>query len=148
MKKILLLVSTISLSTIISTNIIACNTSNINKQNNKPIKQQFTAQQPPKNSNWKTLNNTFNDEFKINNNKFYVILVKQQKEDKYWKIIKFKNDNIYNPFGNVWNNGVKIKDIWYIVKSLYRWDGDGEPTTPTINSSTGEITDWNKKIES
>ncbi|WP_144416757.1 DUF3688 family protein [Spiroplasma kunkelii] len=43
------------------------------------------------------------------------------------------------------NNGVKIKDIWYIVNSLYYWNGVGEPETPTINENTGEITDWKEQ---
>jgi hypothetical protein len=51
MKKILSLLSTISLLTIISTNTIACNTKNENNKPIEPIKEQFIPQQPPNNSN-------------------------------------------------------------------------------------------------
>jgi acid phosphatase class B len=47
MKKILSILSTISLLTTISTNTIACNTKN---ENNKPIEQKIITQQPPTNS--------------------------------------------------------------------------------------------------
>ncbi|QED24879.1 spiroplasma phage ORF1-like family protein [Spiroplasma citri] len=117
-------------------------------KNVERYKENFSPRVKLKQDNWKTINGTFNNEFKTRNNKFYIISAKEQREDKTWKIIKFKNDDINNLFGNVWNNGVKIKDIWYIVNSLYRWDGDGEPETPTIDKNTGEITDWNSYQQS
>jgi hypothetical protein len=51
MKKILSLLSTILLSTIITTNIIACNKTNKPNKPIEPIKEQFIPQQPPKDSN-------------------------------------------------------------------------------------------------
>ncbi|QIA73676.1 DUF3688 domain-containing protein [Spiroplasma citri] len=153
MKKWLSIIGAIGLTITSTTTLISCeksekpnnNNNNNNNEENKPTIPASQPQQPPKNSNWKTINGTFNNEFKTRNNKFYIISAKEQREDKTWKIIKFKNDDINNLFGNVWNNGVKIKDIWYIVNSLYRWDGDGEPETPTIDKNTGEITDWKEQ---
>ncbi len=33
-----------------------------------------------------------------------------------------------------------IKDNRF--KGIYRWDGNDEPQTPTININNGKITDW------
>jgi hypothetical protein len=132
MKKILSLLSTISLLTTISTSIIACKQTNTSNIENK-------IKQPPKNSNWKLINDY--DWLKNNfDNKFYFVIWKQSYSNK-WEIKKFKHDSKYYM-------GIEtyIKDNRF--KGLYRWDGDGEPQTPEINKETGEIKDWNEKIES
>ncbi len=73
MKKILSILGTISLSTIISTNIIACKPTNKNNISNQPTKQQFIQQQPPKNSNWKLINkDDLNNELLNTKNKIYL----------------------------------------------------------------------------
>ncbi|MFW4371466.1 MAG: lipoprotein, partial [Spiroplasma sp. hy2] len=79
MKKILSILGTIYLSTIISTNIIACNPTNENKKLKNQTKQQFIPQQPPKNSNWKLVNdyNAFKSNF---DNKYYFIIWKHYNE--------------------------------------------------------------------
>ncbi|PQP78934.1 hypothetical protein C6B38_03080 [Spiroplasma sp. ChiS] len=73
-------------------------------------------------------------------------------------LIEGKNEEINNTLktyiglkliGKTWfiNNwkGEQLKpDTWKIFgyKSIYRWDGVGEPQLPTIDKNTGEITDW------
>ncbi|GAA6238947.1 MAG: hypothetical protein SPLM_10640 [Spiroplasma phoeniceum] len=142
MKKLLSILGAIGLPATSTTSLISCKKPNNNENGggNKPKPNK--PQEPPENSSWKITDNTFNDEFKTRNNKFYIMSAKEKKEDKYWKIIKFKNDDIDNPFGNVWNNGVKVRDFWYIVSNLYRWDGTNEPQTPDVDKDTGKIIDW------
>ncbi|ALA98494.1 Spiroplasmavirus-related protein [Spiroplasma kunkelii CR2-3x] len=78
-----------------------------------------------------------------------------------WKLINYNNVDIYDEkyYFGIGNNGlndwisygpIKGKEIWKVgvsiflsCKAIYRWDGNGEPETPTINENTGEITDWN-----
>ncbi|WP_425378523.1 lipoprotein [Spiroplasma endosymbiont of Polydrusus pterygomalis] len=146
MKKILSILSTISLSTIISTNIIACKTSNTNNENNKPIESEFIPQQPPENSNWKLVNNY--NQLETKNSKWYIMIyssdpkiISKLKNDENRKIYLFNlNSNTGIRFGNS-----SFSDVNKI--SLYYWDGNDEPTIPTINRDTGEITNWNEKIE-
>jgi hypothetical protein len=160
MKKILSLLSTISLSTI-STNTIACNKPiEDNKTNtpntlNKPIEQKMITQQPPKNSNWKLIDiswqksmEQFKTEFLKNNNKWYFFI-----ESDIYGFNKFlaKNNNNNIKEVNVWNWILKLNNGNYSyvdvskLKSIYCWNGDGEPQTPEINKKTGEIIKWNEK---
>ncbi|ALA97325.1 Spiroplasmavirus-related protein [Spiroplasma kunkelii CR2-3x] len=76
-----------------------------------------------KQDNWK-LANDFIDE-KNNDNKNYIGIIKIEND---FKIIKWIG---------------KYIDWKYQYINIYRWDGVGEPNLPEINSSTGEITDWN-----
>ncbi|WFG96319.1 hypothetical protein M0C40_09645 [Spiroplasma citri] len=76
-------------------------------------KPSYNPQQPPKDSDWKNISGTFNQEFNVRNNKWYIISARKTKTTDNYKIIKFKNNDIDKPFGNVWNSGVKIKDIGY-----------------------------------
>ncbi|WFG96624.1 lipoprotein [Spiroplasma citri] len=129
MKKWLSIIGAIGLTTINTTTLISCNKENNNENgegDNKP-------QQPPKDSNWKLITdfNWLKDNF---DNKYYFVIWKQS-YSKEWEIMKFKHNIRYD---------MKIES--YIknnsFKGLYRWDGDGEPQTPTIEKNTGEITDW------
>ncbi|WP_425378532.1 hypothetical protein [Spiroplasma endosymbiont of Polydrusus pterygomalis] len=141
MKKIISILSMLYLSTIISTNIISCNSKNIKKTNNKPhnnitnksTESEFT---PPENSNWKLINNFWEEAKHSSDNKWYVgIYIKYGKTSKdvtYW----------INKFNNITKIG---RDDSFKV---YRWDGVGEPTIPTIDKNIGKIIDWNKKTKS
>ncbi|WFG98274.1 hypothetical protein M1770_09600 [Spiroplasma citri] len=61
-----------------------------------------------KQDNWKNISGTFNQEFNVRNNKWYIISARKSTTTDNYKIIKFKNNDIDKPFGNVWNSGVKI----------------------------------------
>ncbi|WFG96434.1 DUF3688 family protein [Spiroplasma citri] len=75
-------------------------------------------------------------------NKWYIAIVKKQRTDDF-SIIKFNFSD-----KSVWSVGAPyhtINGVWYIVNLFYRWDGNDEPETPTINKNTGEITDWKEQ---
>ncbi|QCO23423.1 hypothetical protein [Spiroplasma melliferum] len=111
---------------------------------NKP--EPWNPQQPPENSSWKIVNGTFNDEFNTRNNKWYIMSARKPKTTDDWRMIKFKNNDIDKPFGNVWNNSVALDSEWYSVAELYRWDGLLEPITlPLIDIKTGKIIDLNEQ---
>ncbi|MBW1241344.1 MAG: hypothetical protein EIB84_00205 (plasmid) [Spiroplasma poulsonii] len=152
MKKILSILGTISLSTIISTNIIACNPTKENNKPNQTIIPQFISQQPPTNSNWKLVDN-YQSEFSKKNNNWYSVLFNFEG----YKIINFYNSSneIRVDFNNLtlmkdndnnlylykkWGSPLPIPNINFTV---YRWDGINEPIIPTINKNTGEIKNWN-----
>nr|CAK99750.1 hypothetical lipoprotein transmembrane [Spiroplasma citri] len=146
MKKWLSIIGAIGLTATSTTTLISCKKENNNKneEDNKP-KPSYNPQQPPKDSNWKNISGTFNQEFNVRNNKWYIISARKPKTTDNYKIIKFKNNDIDKPFGNVWNSGVALNEEWYSVIQLYRWEGVGEPETPTINENTCEITDWKEQ---
>ncbi|MFJ1522145.1 lipoprotein [Spiroplasma sp. ald] len=132
MKKILSILGIISLSTIISTNIIACNTPNKKNKPNKPIEPKFIPQQPPKNSNWKLIDRSnFINEIKKPNDKWYIGIIPY---NKIYIIYKVKNNIEKNKF---------INKLFTEHDNVYRCDGFGEPQKPSINKDTGEITNWN-----
>ncbi|AXF97132.1 DUF3688 family protein [Spiroplasma phoeniceum] len=81
--------------------------------------------------------------------------------DNNWGVDKFKNDkeefNI-NTIGLLRkekdvNNRIQLcfgRRYWNehtdnYIKGVYRWDGIGEPQTPTIEKNTGKITDWKEQ---
>ncbi|KAI92007.1 DUF3688 family protein [Spiroplasma melliferum] len=95
-------------------------------------------------------------------NNFYFIIWRGRKSDK-WEIVKYKNiglntsntiiatsktgaelDRVSHNFsfsnGSEWADA-KNDDGTYF-KSVYRWDGVGEPNLPEINPNTGNITNW------
>ncbi|MFX4056995.1 MAG: hypothetical protein EHV01_001490 [Spiroplasma sp. hy2] len=96
------------------------------------------------NLNWKIISGTFNEEFNVRNNKLYIMSVRKSKTTDDFIIIKFKNNDIDKPFGNVWNNGVALDGEWYSVTELFRWEGVLEPITlPLIDVKTGKVVNWN-----
>ncbi len=129
-QKILSVLGTIGLTAISTTSLISCKKPN-NSENgsNKPY-----PQQPPKNSKWKL------NEYSISpDNKCYIAIVKKKKTDNF-SIIKFNFSN-----ESVWSVGAPyhiINGTLYIVNSFYQWQNNNEPTRPTVNKDTGEITDW------
>ncbi|MBW3059311.1 DUF3688 domain-containing protein [Spiroplasma poulsonii] len=72
----------------------------------------------------------------------------EKKEDKWFFLIYGSNSivklnskwDVLNLGGNIKFDGYDFPIKW--VKAFYRWDGVGEPKTPTIDKNTGEITDW------
>ncbi|WP_425378590.1 hypothetical protein [Spiroplasma endosymbiont of Polydrusus pterygomalis] len=160
MKKILSILSTISLSTIISTNIIGCKTSNTNNENNKSTEPKFIIQQPPENSNWKlidypTSKNIIHNLFKNPDNKWYIVNLFTVQEGNIIRKFKFTNEiklikkSDYDEF--TWE--YKFKDyeglpneLFGYYRYIYQWNGINEPLLPKIDNS-GKITNWNEKIE-
>ncbi|UZQ30692.1 MAG: DUF3688 family protein [Spiroplasma phoeniceum] len=71
--------------------------------------------------NWKLVNGFVNE--KNNENKNYIGVIKIENG---WKIIKWIGKRI---------------DYKYQYKNIYRWDGNGEPQTPKINTN-GELIFW------
>jgi len=96
------------------------------------------------NLNWKIISGTFNQEFNVRNNKWYIMSARKPKTTDDFIIIKFKNNDIDKPFGNVWNNSVALDNKWYSVTELFRWEGVLEPITlPLIDVKTGKVVNWN-----
>ncbi|ALA98495.1 Spiroplasmavirus-related protein [Spiroplasma kunkelii CR2-3x] len=132
MKKWINILGTIGLTATITTTLISCEKSekpNNNKEENKSITPK--PQQPPEGSNWKLIN--------YNNVDIY--------DEKYYFGIGNNGLNDWISYGPI-----KGKEIWKVgvsfflsCKAIYRWDGNGEPETPTINENTGEITDWKEQ---
>ncbi|AXF96708.1 spiroplasma phage ORF1-like family protein [Spiroplasma phoeniceum] len=86
-----------------------------------------------KQDNWKLMNKIIDFWNLTPNNKWYILLLNNYVSNN-WNIMKIHltinpRDIIFEP-----NN---------LLKSVYLWDGDGKPETPTIDKNTGEITDWN-----
>ncbi|ALA97467.1 Spiroplasmavirus-related protein [Spiroplasma kunkelii CR2-3x] len=100
-----------------------------------------------KQDNWKLITD-YNYFDKNIDDKWYFLFLKDEKKEL--RNLKFKN-NSNNAYGIIESNGFiffkyLIKNTYLrkgLIKGFYRWDGDGEPETPTINENTGEITDWN-----
>ena len=145
MKKILSLLEIITLIGMSTTSLVACDksTHNENKENNKSKKTVSKYKQPPTSSNWKLINisskKNLENELSNFNDKWYVVIFKPLDEQNY--IVKFNSKwDVFTTGGNI------TFDHYYLyfdyIKSVYRWDGDGEPNTPIINSKTGQITDW------
>ncbi|APE75215.1 spiroplasma phage ORF1-like family protein [Spiroplasma citri] len=96
--------------------------------------------------NWQKDKYKFENEFKKLNNKWYFFI----ESDTYGfnKYLAKNNGNNIKQV-NEWNWILLLNNRNYAyfdaskIKLIYRWDGDGEPQTPTIDKNTGEITDWN-----
>ncbi|AXF96707.1 lipoprotein [Spiroplasma phoeniceum] len=141
MKKWLSIIGAIGLTATSTTTLISCKKENNNKneEDNKPKPsynpQQPNPQQPPKDSNWKLMNKIIDFWNLTPNNKWYILLLNNYVSNN-WNIMKIHltinpRDIIFEP-----NN---------LLKSVYLWDGDGKPETPTIDKNTGEITDWKEQ---
>ncbi|AXF96399.1 lipoprotein [Spiroplasma phoeniceum] len=128
MKRILSIIGAIGLTATSTTTLIGCEKSEKpnNNEENKPTTP-TPVQQPPKDSNWKLVDNK--DEEK-NRNKIYIGIWENGSN---YKIINWKA----NPAQPKWP--------LYHFEIVYRWDGVGEPQIPTINPNTGEITDWKEQ---
>ncbi|WP_180951639.1 lipoprotein [Spiroplasma melliferum] len=147
MKKILSILGTIGLTATSTTSLISCekpksDNNNENGGNNKLTPNtKPEPQEPPKNSNWKLITDYNSFENNVDN-KYYFVGWKNTSNE--WKIAKFKHDT---------SDVKKIGEVIYVhsikyyaknnnLKGLYRWNGNGEPQIPAINSNTGQITDW------
>lgn len=83
-----------------------------------------SAEKPPENSNWKLVSNILGEG-----------------NTKKWCIGIFKKNNKLNIIK--WNGNKEFYSYYY--DKIYYWNGNNESTDlqiPSINSSTGEITDW------
>ncbi|ALA97862.1 Spiroplasmavirus-related protein [Spiroplasma kunkelii CR2-3x] len=131
MKKWISILGTIVLTATSTTTLISCNKEN-NNENGASNKQKPS----PENSNWKLITNYY---WLKNNfdNKYYFVIWKQSYSNE-WELKKFKHDSKYDMRIENYIEGNRFK-------GLYRWDGNGEPETPTINKNTGKITDWKKQ---
>ncbi|WFH01135.1 lipoprotein [Spiroplasma citri] len=131
MKKWLSIIGAIGLTATSTTTLMSCKKENNNKneEDNKPKPsynpQQPNPQQPPKDSNWKLIDDFVNE--KNNDNKNYI------------GIIKIENGFIIIKWIG------KYIDYKYQYINIYRWDGVGEPTLPQIDKNTGEINDWKEQ---
>ncbi|ALA97335.1 Spiroplasmavirus-related protein [Spiroplasma kunkelii CR2-3x] len=142
MKKWLSIIGVIGLTATSTTTLISCEKPNNNengRRNNKP-ELPDNQQQPPKDSNWKLIeNNNRESEFSKPNNKwyFYIRITDIQIIDKYiCEKVYFDSNFIKNHY-TYWQH---LK--YGINFPVYRWDSVGEPQLPTINKNTGEIIDW------
>ncbi|WP_424526745.1 lipoprotein [Spiroplasma endosymbiont of Glossina fuscipes fuscipes] len=148
MKKWLSILGTIGLTATSTTTLISCQKPNNNENGgNKP--EPNNPQQPPENSNWKLIDrNSFDNEFNRENNKSYLFL-NLFDVGRYGIYLAKNNGNISQRKNNIWYlETYNPKDFVMFntanIKSLYRWDGNSELQKPTINKTTGEITDWKK----
>ncbi|UZQ30056.1 MAG: lipoprotein [Spiroplasma phoeniceum] len=154
MKKLLSILGTIGLTATSTTTLISCEKPNNNKTGggNKP-EPTPEPQQPPKNSKWKLMSQATTNKLShpnylnIADNKNYIFIYNNNIPKNY-KIIKIINDGFDYPsniFKFVRDNITAYSTYWNaIMKTSYCWNGVGEPTTPTIDKDTGEITDWKK----
>ncbi len=92
--------------------------------------------------NWKLISyNNLENEFKKQNNKWYILKYKNQiiLKEKYTQKDKIRINNFENykmiKFGK--------RMIQQIELIFYRWDGVNEPQTPEIDTDTGSVfLDW------
>ncbi|AXF95733.1 lipoprotein [Spiroplasma phoeniceum] len=134
MKKWLSIIGAIGLTATSTTTLISCKKENNNENgggDNKP-EPQYNPQQPPEGSNWKLINYKDVD---INNNN----------EKYYFGIRVYGSVNNWIPYGPIKGKEIKQISNFYGCKAIYRWDGDSQPETPTIDKNTGEITDWKEQ---
>ncbi|PQP78529.1 hypothetical protein C6B38_05435, partial [Spiroplasma sp. ChiS] len=99
--------------------------------------------------------NNYSNEIENINNKWYSVIFNFGN----YKIVNFFNSNneirinfdnfilLKGNDGNLylykkWDSPLPIPNINF---TIYRWDGNGEPQTPTIDKNTGEITDWKEQ---
>ncbi len=133
MKKILNLLGTITLIGTSTTSLVACDKIiNKNKINDK-IK---TTLQPPTINNWNFVDSSLNNiqkEFENYNNKWYFVIWKRGTVVGWeWQTSFFK----YN------ESAPRMTGAWLDkIKSIYCWNGVGDPKRPKINND-GIIIDW------
>ncbi len=88
-------------------------------------------------------NDKFDNEFSEKNDKWYLF---NNKNDWYINYLVKNNGNIKRFKNNIWTLNTYNNDHAYFntanIKSIYRWDSNGDPEKPTINKDTGEITNW------
>nr|CAK98782.1 hypothetical lipoprotein transmembrane [Spiroplasma citri] len=153
MKKWLSIIGAIGLTATSTTTLISCEKSkkpNNNEENKPTPKPSYNPQQPPEGSNWKLIDrNSFDNEFSAKNNKSYLFL-NLFDVGRYGIYLTKNNGNISQKRNNIWYlETYNPKDFVMFntanIKLLYRWDGDGEPETPTIDKNTGEIIDWKEQ---
>ncbi len=97
--------------------------------------------------NWKLVKDIKN-EFKEKNNKWYFFCIERTDFTlkKYYSTSLWENNGINIEYNNAKNIKIGFETIKIIdIKSIYRWDGNGEPQTPQIDTNTGKITDWSVK---
>ncbi|AXF96000.1 lipoprotein [Spiroplasma phoeniceum] len=125
MKRILSIIGAIGLTATSTTTLISCKkeNNNENEKDNIPITP-TTEEQPPKDNYWKEVLSVLGEG---NTNKWYIGIFKKNNK---WNIIK-------------WNGNKEFYSYYY--DKVYRWDGVGEPETPTINKNTGEINNWKEQ---
>lgn len=144
MKKILSLLSTITLIGTSITSLVACdnNNNNNNKFEKKPLAK---PQQPPAGSKWTNIPRTQapNKEFLTPTNKWY-FYIRKFHDNYILEKIYFDNDFISNKNTNThWQHLKNDSDFIWDYNLVYCWDGNDEPQTPQINTNTGKITNWN-----
>ncbi|KAI92508.1 lipoprotein [Spiroplasma melliferum] len=155
MKKLLSILGTIGLTATSTTTLISCEKPNNNENGgNKPEQQK-----PPEESKWK-IPSTINKPLNGIDNKYYIVIWRNS-ENSNWKINKFLNNqetffidfdsrlqkskvNGFYDLGVLRQQSTMIywhEDNGNYFKSVYYWDGNGEPKTPDIDNN-GKITNW------
>ncbi|UZQ30644.1 MAG: lipoprotein [Spiroplasma phoeniceum] len=136
MKKLLSILGTIGLTATSTTSLISCEKpkSDNNNQNGgnkpEPTPEPEKPQEPPIESNWKLIDDVWEEVKQSSNGKWYIgiyFTYGETDNDKYFVIEKF-------------NNIKEIKTNYW--RKVYRWDGESIPSTPNIDKNTGKITDW------
>ncbi|WP_424525631.1 lipoprotein [Spiroplasma endosymbiont of Glossina fuscipes fuscipes] len=124
MKKWLSILGTIGLTATSTTTLISCEKPNNNENGGNKPELPYNPQQPPENSNWKLITSVIGEG---NTGKTYIGIFGSKTN---WNIIDWK--------------GIEGEGKWHLYeyKSIYRWDGEGEPEIPTVDNKTGKITDW------
>nr|CAK99654.1 hypothetical lipoprotein transmembrane [Spiroplasma citri] len=174
MKKWLSIIGAIGLTATSTTTLISCKKENNKNTKTIAIAPTTKAQQPPEGSNWKQVI-AQNKPFNTVDNKWYFVVWRGEKTNDWKiikfnnkKDIILDIDNDFNIklgktelFINGYSSGNDLclqtrpgsaisiasfqKDNGTYFKSIYRWDGVGEPEIPIINKNTGEITDWKEQ---
>ncbi|WP_338954695.1 hypothetical protein [Spiroplasma endosymbiont of Polydrusus cervinus] len=149
MKKILSILWIISLITIGSNNLIGCKNNNNNKIKNGNISQyEYKLEKPPKNSNWKIVDNSkesLEKEFNQKNDKWYILIYASRfiLKEKYDQDDKIKLFYFYNTADGITYKAIKFGNAKYATLEdliFYRWDGSiDEPNTPIISQQKRQI---------
>ncbi|RUO85692.1 lipoprotein [Spiroplasma endosymbiont of Megaselia nigra] len=160
MKKILSILETITLITTSTTSLVSCNAPQYTKEELKELKEKNKIntdnQQIRDNLEWiSPQEKPFNQ---VDNKWYFAVWHSDKNTD--WRIIKFKNNETTIKIDNSNNRQLQKTDLGmgrdlYITndsgfvkyvthwtddngsyfKSVYRWDGDGEPNTPEIDNN-------------
>ncbi|WP_338956470.1 lipoprotein [Spiroplasma endosymbiont of Polydrusus cervinus] len=172
MKKILSFLGTITLIGTSTTSLIACNKPQqytYTEEQLKELKDKNNIKTKDGALEWiSSQEKQFN---KVDNKWYFAVwrgIYKNNITD--WRIIKFKHNELKNktvdsydtyklnliwiwyPFSWWYDIGIETKQggfsAWWFetypnIKSVYRWDGDGEPNTPEIDFKTGKIINQN-----
>lgn len=131
MKKWLSFISTLTLSSIAISPIVACG-NQTSTPNSSPTPKPLEPKGLPINEDkldWKFVSNP--NIIQLGDNKVYLFIYKDHKGN-YDNLYLTKSENLQS----------EIRDYDPEIEWFYSWNGDGTPAGALVNSDTGEIENW------